>query len=118
MRTKPGPTGPVIASVVGDRLHPANAGRLSTKGATHAELMADVESRVLTALNSRLCMASAATGYEQSLGAGGAGSDGDVRRNRVTEGAAAAGYARQRQRGGKPAVTPAKHDPSIKGLEA
>lgn len=30
---------PVIAKVSGDRLHPANTGRLCTKGATHAELM-------------------------------------------------------------------------------
>ncbi|MBF6227622.1 molybdopterin-dependent oxidoreductase [Nocardia abscessus] len=30
---------PVIAKVSGDKLHPANAGRLCTKGATHAELM-------------------------------------------------------------------------------
>ncbi|MGQ4617769.1 molybdopterin-dependent oxidoreductase [Nocardia sp. R7R-8] len=30
---------PVIAKVGGDKLHPANAGRLCTKGATHAELM-------------------------------------------------------------------------------
>ncbi|MGK8520737.1 molybdopterin-dependent oxidoreductase [Nocardia asteroides] len=30
---------PIIAKVSGDKLHPANAGRLCTKGATHAELM-------------------------------------------------------------------------------
>ncbi|MET7773862.1 bifunctional nitrate reductase/sulfite reductase flavoprotein subunit alpha [Nocardia sp. NPDC005366] len=30
---------PVIAKVSGDRLHPSNAGRLCTKGATHLELM-------------------------------------------------------------------------------
>ncbi|MFI2234458.1 molybdopterin-dependent oxidoreductase [Nocardia testacea] len=30
---------PVIAEVSGDKLHPANAGRLCTKGATHLELM-------------------------------------------------------------------------------
>ncbi|WP_063051698.1 bifunctional nitrate reductase/sulfite reductase flavoprotein subunit alpha [Nocardia arthritidis] len=30
---------PVIAKVSGDKLHPSNAGRLCTKGATHAELM-------------------------------------------------------------------------------
>lgn len=30
---------PVIAKVSGDRLHPTNAGRLCTKGATHAEMM-------------------------------------------------------------------------------
>ena len=28
-----------IAKVAGDRAHPTNAGRLCTKGATHAELM-------------------------------------------------------------------------------
>ena len=139
VRTKPGPTGPVIASVVGDRLHPANLGRLCTKGATHAELMGNSDGRAVDALmrpargeefvaanvddavatvgtrlreildrhgpdsialyvsgqmsmeaqylatklakgfirtvniesNSRLCMASAATGYKQSLGADG-----------------------------------------------
>lgn len=31
---------PVIARVAGDKLHPANFGRLCTKGATHAEMMA------------------------------------------------------------------------------
>jgi len=139
VRTKPGAEGPVIASVVGDRLHPTNFGRLCTKGATHAELMGNAEGRATTALirpargeefvaapvddavttagirlrdildrdgpdsialyvsgqmsmeaqylanklakgfirtvniesNSRLCMASAATGYKQSLGADG-----------------------------------------------
>ncbi|WP_235435893.1 bifunctional nitrate reductase/sulfite reductase flavoprotein subunit alpha [Mycobacterium sp. EPa45] len=139
VRTKPGPGGPVIASVVGDRLHPTNLGRLCTKGATHAELMANTDGRAVDALirpargeqfeaasvedaaamvgsrladirdrygpdsialyvsgqmsleaqylatklakgfigtvniesNSRLCMASAATGYKQSLGADG-----------------------------------------------
>ncbi|WP_172800367.1 MULTISPECIES: bifunctional nitrate reductase/sulfite reductase flavoprotein subunit alpha [unclassified Mycobacterium] len=30
---------PVIARVAGDKLHPANFGRLCTKGATHAEMM-------------------------------------------------------------------------------
>lgn len=30
---------PVIAKVSGDKLHPASAGRLCTKGATHAEMM-------------------------------------------------------------------------------
>ncbi|WP_432279612.1 molybdopterin-dependent oxidoreductase [Nocardia brasiliensis] len=30
---------PVLAKVSGDKLHPANAGRLCTKGATHLELM-------------------------------------------------------------------------------
>jgi NADPH-dependent sulfite reductase flavoprotein alpha-component len=139
VRTKAGPEGPVIANVVGDRLHPTNLGRLCTKGATHAELMGTTEGRALDALirpargeefvaarvddavasvgtrlreiverhgpdsvalyvsgqmsmeaqylatklakgfirtvniesNSRLCMASAATGYKQSLGADG-----------------------------------------------
>ncbi len=139
VRTKPGLGGPVIASVVGDRLHPTNGGRLCTKGATHAELMGNPDGRAMNALirrargeefdaasvddavatvgarladiadrhgpdsialyvsgqmsleaqylatklakgfirtvniesNSRLCMASAATGYKQSLGADG-----------------------------------------------
>ncbi|MCG5431573.1 bifunctional nitrate reductase/sulfite reductase flavoprotein subunit alpha [Mycobacterium sp. MYCO198283] len=130
---------PVIARVSGDKLHPANFGRLCTKGATHAELMAAAEGRLTSALlrprrsdellpvpvddaiadagrrlravvdehgpdavgiyvsgqmslesqylatklakgflrtrylesNSRLCMASAGTGYKQSLGADG-----------------------------------------------
>jgi NADPH-dependent sulfite reductase flavoprotein alpha-component len=130
---------PVIARVSGDRLHPANYGRLCTKGATHAELMAADHGRLKSALlrptrddelvptpvdvavaeagrrlrtiidehgpdavalyvsgqmsieaqylatklakgfvrtvhiesNSRLCMASAGTGYKQSLGADG-----------------------------------------------
>ena len=130
---------PVIARVTGDRLHPANYGRLCTKGATHAELMAADDDRLSSALlrpargeqavpiavdeavaeagrrlraiadehgpdavalyvsgqmsieaqylatklakgflrtvhiesNSRLCMASAGTGYKQSLGADG-----------------------------------------------
>ncbi|WP_330184702.1 bifunctional nitrate reductase/sulfite reductase flavoprotein subunit alpha [Nocardia sp. NBC_01503] len=128
----------VIAKVSGDKLHPVNAGRLCTKGATHAELMRargrmesahrrpergqppvplPVDEAVLEAArrlraildehgpdsiamyvsgqmsieaqylatklakghlrtvhmeaNSRLCMASAATGYKQSLGADG-----------------------------------------------
>ncbi|HLS76565.1 MAG TPA: bifunctional nitrate reductase/sulfite reductase flavoprotein subunit alpha [Nocardia sp.] len=39
VQTAPGPDGaPVIAKVAGDKLHPANAGRLCTKGATHLEL--------------------------------------------------------------------------------
>jgi NADPH-dependent sulfite reductase flavoprotein alpha-component len=139
VRTTPGPEGPVIANVVGDRLHPTNIGRLCTKGATHTDLMGNTEGRAVTALmrpargeefvaasvddavaaagsrlrtildrhgpdsvalyvsgqmsmeaqylatklakgfirtiniesNSRLCMASAATGYKQSLGADG-----------------------------------------------
>ncbi|MEV5836471.1 bifunctional nitrate reductase/sulfite reductase flavoprotein subunit alpha [Nocardia sp. NPDC052112] len=129
---------PVIAKVRGDKLHPTNAGRLCTKGATHQELMA-APGRIETAYrrpergqvpvpmpvdeavheaatrlraildeygpdaialyvsgqmsleaqylatklakgylrtkhieaNSRLCMASAGTGYKQSLGADG-----------------------------------------------
>ncbi|MFC9896670.1 molybdopterin-dependent oxidoreductase [Nocardia sp. NPDC127579] len=40
VETTPGPDGaPVIAKVSGDKLHPSNAGRLCTKGATHLELM-------------------------------------------------------------------------------
>ncbi len=139
VETRPGAGGaPVIAKIRGDRLHPANAGRLCTKGATHAQLMA-APGRMTTALrrpergrppqpvgvdeavreaadrlraildthgpdaialyvsgqmsmeaqylatklakgylrtvhieaNSRLCMASAGTGYKQSLGADG-----------------------------------------------
>ncbi|WP_280273944.1 bifunctional nitrate reductase/sulfite reductase flavoprotein subunit alpha [Nocardia wallacei] len=128
----------VIAKVQGDKLHPVNAGRLCTKGATHAELMRapgrmttahrrpergqsptpvpvddavrEAAARLRTILdehgpdaialyvsgqlsmeaqylanklakgylrtlhieaNSRLCMASAGTGYKQSLGADG-----------------------------------------------
>ena len=129
---------PVIARVTGDKLHPANFGRLCTKGATHAEMMA-ADGRLTSAMlrpsrdeelvptpvddavaeagrrlraivdehgpdavalyvsgqmsieaqylatklakgflrtvhiesNSRLCMASAGTGYKQSLGADG-----------------------------------------------
>ncbi|TSD95616.1 molybdopterin-dependent oxidoreductase [Skermania sp. ID1734] len=128
----------VIAKVSGDKLHPANAGRLCTKGATHAEMMSapgrmttayvrpsrqhppepvDVDGAIQQAAarirdivdehgpdavaiyvsgqmtleaqylaaklakgylrtvhlesNSRLCMASAGTGYKQSLGADG-----------------------------------------------
>ena len=41
---------PVIASVTGDRLHPANFGRLCTKGATHAEMMAADDGRLRSAL--------------------------------------------------------------------
>ncbi len=41
---------PVIAKVSGDKLHPANFGRLCTKGATHAEMMSATESRLTTAL--------------------------------------------------------------------
>ncbi|MEW5812986.1 MAG: bifunctional nitrate reductase/sulfite reductase flavoprotein subunit alpha [Actinomycetota bacterium] len=52
VQTRPDPaTGtPVIATVSGDKLHPVNAGRLCTKGATHAELMAATEGRLTTAL--------------------------------------------------------------------
>ncbi|MEV6556156.1 bifunctional nitrate reductase/sulfite reductase flavoprotein subunit alpha [Nocardia sp. NPDC051756] len=40
VQTRAGADGaPVIAKVSGDKLHPANAGRLCTKGATHLELM-------------------------------------------------------------------------------
>ncbi|WP_227997203.1 bifunctional nitrate reductase/sulfite reductase flavoprotein subunit alpha [Nocardia australiensis] len=40
VRTRADETGaPVIAKVSGDKLHPTNAGRLCTKGATHLELM-------------------------------------------------------------------------------
>lgn len=138
-RTDPATGAPVIARVAGDKLHPTNAGRLCTKGATHAEMMAATDGRLTTALlrpsrdadpvaadvddalaeagrrlraivdehgpdavalyvsgqmsiesqylatklakgflrtlhlesNSRLCMASAGTGYKQSLGADG-----------------------------------------------
>lgn len=45
----PGTGAPVIARVAGDKLHPANFGRLCTKGATHAELMA-ADGRLTTAL--------------------------------------------------------------------
>src|ERR1700754_2741927 len=137
--TDPDSGRPVIARVSGDKLHPANYGRLCTKGATHAELMAADDGRLKSALlrptrddelvptpvddavaeagrrlrtivdthgpdavalyvsgqmsieaqylatklakgfiqtvhiesNSRLCMASAGTGYKQSLGADG-----------------------------------------------
>ncbi|MDT5096824.1 MAG: sulfite reductase flavoprotein alpha-component [Mycobacterium sp.] len=40
----------VIAKVSGDKLHPANFGRLCTKGATHAELMAADDGRLKSAL--------------------------------------------------------------------
>ncbi|WNG85563.1 bifunctional nitrate reductase/sulfite reductase flavoprotein subunit alpha [Mycobacterium sp. ITM-2016-00317] len=49
-RTDPASGAPVIARVSGDRLHPANFGRLCTKGATHAELMAATDGRLRTAL--------------------------------------------------------------------
>ena len=41
---------PVIARVCGDKLHPANFGRLCTKGATHAELMRADDGRLTSAL--------------------------------------------------------------------
>ncbi|MDX1886715.1 bifunctional nitrate reductase/sulfite reductase flavoprotein subunit alpha [Mycolicibacterium sp. 120270] len=40
----------VIATVAGDKLHPANFGRLCTKGATHAEMMAATDGRLKSAL--------------------------------------------------------------------
>ncbi|MCW2629590.1 bifunctional nitrate reductase/sulfite reductase flavoprotein subunit alpha [Mycobacterium sp.] len=40
----------VIARVSGDRLHPTNFGRLCTKGATHAEMMAADDGRLKSAL--------------------------------------------------------------------
>ena len=40
----------VIAKVSGDKLHPANFGRLCTKGATHAEMMAADDGRLRSAL--------------------------------------------------------------------
>ena len=40
----------VIAAVRGDKLHPANFGRLCTKGATHAELMRAGDGRLTAAL--------------------------------------------------------------------
>jgi NADPH-dependent sulfite reductase flavoprotein alpha-component len=138
-RTDPATGFPVIARVSGDKLHPNNFGRLCTKGATHAEMMAATDGRLTRALvrpsrdsdpapvevddavaeagrrlraivdehgpdavalyvsgqmslesqylatklakgflrtvhlesNSRLCMASAGTGYKQSLGSDG-----------------------------------------------
>src|SRR4051812_9468034 len=41
---------PVIARVTGDKLHPTNFGRLCTKGATHAEMMAADDGRLTSAL--------------------------------------------------------------------
>src|SRR3954471_17698688 len=46
--TEPGSS--VIAKVSGDKLHPANFGRLCTKGATHAEMMRADDGRLTTAL--------------------------------------------------------------------
>ncbi|MDL9979976.1 bifunctional nitrate reductase/sulfite reductase flavoprotein subunit alpha [Microbacterium candidum] len=45
----PGPNGPRVEKVIGSRTHPANSGRLCTKGATHVELMA-APGRLTTAL--------------------------------------------------------------------
>ncbi|ANI40550.1 bifunctional nitrate reductase/sulfite reductase flavoprotein subunit alpha [Mycolicibacterium vaccae] len=52
-RADPASGAPVIARVSGDRLHPANFGRLCTKGATHAEMMAATDGRLRTALKRR-----------------------------------------------------------------
>lgn len=49
-RTDPASGAPVIARVSGDKLHPTNFGRLCTKGATHAEMMAATDGRLTTAL--------------------------------------------------------------------
>ncbi len=49
-RTDPASGAALIARVSGDRLHPTNFGRLCTKGATHAELMAATEGRLTTAM--------------------------------------------------------------------
>lgn len=49
-RTDPASGVPVIARVSGDKLHPTNFGRLCTKGATHAEMMAATDGRLTTAL--------------------------------------------------------------------
>ena len=48
--TDPGSGRPVIARVFGDKLHPTNFGRLCTKGATHAEMMAADDGRLKSAL--------------------------------------------------------------------
>ena len=48
--TDPDSGKPVIARVTGDKLHPTNFGRLCTKGATHAELMAADDDRLTSAL--------------------------------------------------------------------
>lgn len=50
VHTTPGPNGPVIAKVVGDKLHPTNSGRLCTKGASHADLAESVDGRMDQAL--------------------------------------------------------------------
>jgi NADPH-dependent sulfite reductase flavoprotein alpha-component len=49
-RSDPATGLPVIARVSGDKLHPTNFGRLCTKGATHAEMMAADSGRLTTAL--------------------------------------------------------------------
>ena len=43
-------SGSVVTKVAGDKLHPANAGRLCTKGVTHGELMR-ADGRLMTALS-------------------------------------------------------------------
>jgi sulfite reductase (NADPH) flavoprotein alpha-component len=48
--TDPDSGRPVIARVSGDKLHPTNFGRLCTKGATHAEMMAADDGRLTSAL--------------------------------------------------------------------
>ena len=48
--TDPDAGRPVIARISGDKLHPANYGRLCTKGATHAELMAADDGRLKSAM--------------------------------------------------------------------
>jgi sulfite reductase (NADPH) flavoprotein alpha-component len=48
-RTDPVTGAQVIARVSGDKLHPTNFGRLCTKGATHAEMMAATDGRLTTA---------------------------------------------------------------------
>ncbi|AHH19727.1 putative bifunctional nitrate/sulfite reductase [Nocardia nova SH22a] len=46
-----GPEGtPVVKKVAGDKAHPSNGGRLCTKGATHADMLAASEGRLRTAL--------------------------------------------------------------------
>ncbi|NVN51822.1 bifunctional nitrate reductase/sulfite reductase flavoprotein subunit alpha [Mycolicibacterium hippocampi] len=49
-RADPASGVPVIAKVSGDKLHPTNSGRLCTKGATHAEMMAATDGRLTTAM--------------------------------------------------------------------
>ncbi|MEU6562845.1 molybdopterin-dependent oxidoreductase [Nocardia nova] len=46
-----GPEGtPVVKKVAGDKAHPSNGGRLCTKGATHADMLAASDGRLRTAL--------------------------------------------------------------------